>query len=123
VNVELLQKVKELILAEPNRLDMEDFQRTVDEYSAQRMRERGVKPPACGTTGCIAGWAVGLVDGVEALFDRRVNIEARAMDYLDLDYAQKERLFYFFPQYSQRGTPEYARAVADHIDRFIEEYA
>jgi hypothetical protein len=50
MNVEKLRRIKEIILAEPRRLNMGDWIAAVrtDHESA----------PTCGTVGCIAGWAI-----------------------------------------------------------------
>lgn len=48
MNVELLRKVKDHILAEPRRLDM---------CVVIKFRSGSIFDPPCGTVGCIAGWA------------------------------------------------------------------
>lgn len=54
VNVELLERVKHHILEEPLRLDMSIW---ISHH------EKGPYTPACGTIGCIAGWAIELSGG------------------------------------------------------------
>lgn len=53
MNVKLLRAVKRAILEEPRRINMREGCKLV----------RGKNSPACGTVGCIAGWAM--------LLDRR----------------------------------------------------
>lgn len=107
MNVELLQKVKEKVLAEPEALDMGTW---LDRY------------PECGTVGCIAGWACALSGHVPET-DREVEI--RALSLLGLPF---EELFYpqdwpprhqvVLAEHAPR-TSGYAAAVAAAIDDYI----
>jgi len=117
MNVELLLKVKQHILAEPRRLDMGEWllQGEPGEILC------GSTFPECGTIGCISGWA-------EILSGQGMSGEV----VLELTPAQECELFYTTQWTSQAilqrycltetGSPEYAQAVADYIDYFIEKY-
>jgi hypothetical protein len=70
MNVELLRKVQEAILADPKSFDMSDFQRDTE----------------CGTAYCIGGWAAKLAG-------ERVGAR-EGQEALDLTYEQANRLFY-----------------------------
>ena len=107
--VTLLRKVKRHILAEPKRIAMRVW----------RIEKRGIanrsvlKIPSCGTVACIGGW-------VEVLS----KTTKEAWDILGLAGAQQAELFfdYKLQRAPRQQTPAHARAVADHIDRFIEKY-
>lgn len=106
MNVELLQKVKEKILAEPSAVDM-------DLWSSPS------SSTPCGTVACIGGWALLLAPKSPGLIPVRT--------LLDIDKSEASKLFFNWPlellfalnRYSH-GTPEYAAIVAARIDRFIE---
>jgi hypothetical protein len=81
--------------------------------------------PDCKTTGCIAGWAIAIVDGAAdgQQYDTFAFRE-KATDYLHLSDAQAERLFYL-DCWPDRFTEDYARApkrgqiAAERIRHFI----
>lgn len=109
MNVELLQKVKEKILAEPTAVNMDDWC-----FSSN-------KTP-CGTVACIAGWAC-------VLSEVKDHFRDEAPIFLKLNRINSGNLFYIsqWPEelYEKLikqvpGTPEYAAIVAARIDRFIE---
>lgn len=128
MNTELLLKVKAAILEEPRRLDIWDWQR----------REVGDNSPACGTVGCIAGWADILyrtggdtspaaIAACEIVVD---GVQERARLAVGLTRDQAEWLFHpdggwpfdlhTLLEYTERGTAEHASVVASAIDRFID---
>jgi len=136
--VKLLRRVKRHILAEPKRLDMNQW----------------VKPSRqspCGTAACIAGWTV-LLSGPEekiaevsktrTLYEANeaaiggfgVGIGERARQLLGLTYEQSVRLFHvkaawvngvwpteFARRYTSTKTTkaEKAKVAAERIDHFI----
>jgi hypothetical protein len=122
INVELLTRVRDHILAEPKRISMSGFGHTA------RKPEPG--GPACGTVACIAGWAVmlhhedrgatvRLRENSKVIVDGRGrDIEAEAMKVLGLTSAQAGHLFYQFPRIRVQ-TKKYAKVVARIIDDFI----
>jgi hypothetical protein len=138
----LLIRVKELILEEPKRLNMDVWS------SAVSPSENG---PACGTVGCISGWAqmlarpaahvgirlmkqapelrsfVGAASMGAYLLGGTLSEVVDVNNYNDGIYAS---LFFtgYWPADLQEklhscilGTPEYATVVAERIDRFIAE--
>jgi hypothetical protein len=121
MNIELFEKVKQAIVAEPERFDMSlwvlsDF---VNEFDSTK----GFKENTCGTTACIAGWAcvLGTDDNVKAL-----DVPGRASALLGPRWEQAEQLFYtkywpskFLVPYEEGTEQEAAQAAADAIDRFI----
>jgi hypothetical protein len=134
MNVELLLKVKQAILDEPARMNMEVFVDDSDGYINLDHQ------PACGTVGCIAGWAVlldhvgrdsspeGIMKAYKAVADKSVEDEAHKV--LGLGPAQyMHPLFYPWNKWpedlrirlarEEPGTEEYAQVVADAIDRYI----
>jgi len=107
--VTLLRKVKRHILAEPKRIAMRVWRTDKPAY----IRPYKLKVPPCGTVACIGGW-------VEVLS----KTTKEAWDILGLADAQQAELFfdYELQRAPRQQTPAHARAVADHIDRFIEKY-
>jgi hypothetical protein len=136
----LLEEIKRIILGEPLRIRMEVGQVTQkpngnlwgkrDSYHSREMTM-----PACGTVGCIAGWAVALVDGKPdfekevyswgAVYNRAVRLLAPETDsYIDFSSLFRvdcwpigEAMLY----YSAYTAEERARLVANRIDSFIRE--
>jgi hypothetical protein len=119
MNTELLLKVKEAILREPEHFDMADW---------FRFREE------CGTTACIAGWAISIgrncdnLASAAALADLSdVNNWFHGQLLLELEFPEAERLFmwsewplYFRSQYINSETnASRALIAADRIDQFI----
>jgi hypothetical protein len=111
INVELLLKVKERILAEPSQFDMRDWRRS---------------SPECGTVACIAGWACAIADAEEGIVPTDYHqIESRAEILLG---ERAIALFYascwpddlcFAEEDASVRSPEYAAVAAQAIDRFI----
>lgn len=106
MNVELLRKVKDYILAEPKRLHMGDWGCKFSNAMLERRPELRNVVPICQTTACIAGWAVILEkpellnlnpdneteqDKFQVAMD---HARAWASDLLELDYEEGQRLFY-----------------------------
>lgn len=128
MNVELLLKVKEAILEEPKRIDMDTW-----------ANEDETVP--CGTVGCIYGWGQALATGLRGIavwdFIKKdpsyknifgVDIPTSPQAPFDLTFAQAQRLYYVnhWPARFRAAlnrhleqTPEYAQVVADRIDHFI----
>jgi hypothetical protein len=131
MNVELLLKVKQAILDEPARLNMDNFLKSSDYYHDQE--------PACGTVGCIAGWAV-IIDALgrdlspQSIKKARLSIyegdvEKKACKLLGLEYTGLHPLFYPWGAWPEDldsrlraekpGTLAYAQVVVEAIDRYI----
>ena len=125
MNVELLRKVQKHILEEPKRFDMSTFAEWVmgSKYA-----------PTCGTTACIAGWAVFLgknvtlsAETVRMTWTNALGFEDAARELLGINRLQAEKLFYSFewPQpYRQRFDEARtfkgkAEAAADRIEHLI----
>jgi len=89
MNVELLRKVQEQILADPKSFDMGDFQRDTE----------------CGTAYCIGGWAAKLSGLRPSSRDGR--------EALEIDRDQAERLFYVSEDEEGSGWPQQFRGVPD----------
>lgn len=131
LNVELLQKVKAHILAEPRRLDM-----SIGASKASQVVEKAGFPP-CGTVACIAGWSAIFCGAItqEKLNEQAEygmgeiswgTLEAEAVKALGLT-GQSNRLFYwkywpeeFKKRYAVAVTREQvAKVTADRIDHLI----
>jgi hypothetical protein len=122
LNVKLLEEVKRRILAEPARVDMDDW----------------VQVKECGTVGCIAGHAVLASYKTARVVGSRCDIAGRRD--IDIGFLAQQRLgigavgdfylssaaddlfYYSPPKHLRAGTKTYARAVARHIDRFIKKH-
>lgn len=123
MNVELLLKVKQHILEEPQRLIMHLWlvEKTGRRKWIRFGRNKKRSFPGCGTAGCIAGWTCILSE------KRPDDFLTSARNLLDLDFYQAERLFApaYWPDEFEDGTnddgkPETASIAAARIDRFIE---
>lgn len=57
-NIELLTKVRDLVAADPTKLDMGIW--ALVPYDLVQLNDGGMAKVTCGTTACIAGWAVQL---------------------------------------------------------------
>lgn len=86
MNVELLEKVKQHILEEPKRLWMGDW--------AFKVSPTDENAPACGTVGCIAGWASLLSNPTQPFSDVANSADDPNVNNLDLDEDTAWRLFY-----------------------------
>ena len=108
MNIDLLLKVKEQILKQPELFDM----------------SRWFLPTECGTAACIAGWAWLLSGREEREFS---GDRTRMVPQLDLTAEQERSLFHvcdwpriFAGHYKSARTPAYrARIGAERIDHFI----
>jgi len=123
MNVKLLRKVAEYILAEPKRFFMPDFVRW-KESRLDRLRNKHDgkiidRPfPRCGTAACIGGWVCILSDKKETA-DSEV-----AAELLQINKDQAERLFFnapskFWDIWSGDGTKKTAKLAAARIEHFI----
>ena len=146
MNIELLNKIKSHVLEEPKRVWMGDWRiRWGDQTEISVGMRRGIdweyllqlSKPSCGTTACIAGWAVELGgDGDMKGFPYELRgrklgfpYELRGRKLLGLNsYAQSDRLFYVasWPEQFRKRlavappqSHEYAQVVADRIDWFV----
>ncbi len=109
--IEIFDEIEAMILEEPKRIRMELFRFYMTDLPEDQR-------PACGTVGCIAGWAVAIGLNVRGeKFEKVVEIEDMAQDFLDLNDRQTVRLFYEFPE-EPWGTKEYAEAVVAHMEEF-----
>lgn len=127
LNVELLLKVKTHILEEPKRLAMNIWIAKDLEPGQLFNVSPHHRVPACGTVGCIAGWAAQLAEpGVKFL-------ATRANDLLGIRYLPYGNLFYttrwpekFKEPYNEaldKGDLETAAIVTGNvIDWFVAEY-
>jgi hypothetical protein len=119
MNVELLEKVKKHILAEPKRINMNN-------WCYKKPKSRG--GPACGTVGCIAGWTVLLshpkkewshwTEVGKNKFDHHVQSEAIRLLGITVD--QSNYLFCAWGITGRPHTKPYAKKVASRIDALIE---
>lgn len=135
MNVELLERVVEAVLAEPKRVDMDHWLRT-----GHHDKRREGHFPRCGTVGCIAGWslvhaerrstrqAYRTVANKELRRYGSCDIEDLAAERLQLTESQSKDLFLpsHWPSDLQddlyretAGTLGYAQVVVRAIDRFI----
>lgn len=107
MNIELLKRVRDKILADPDSFDVNEWHSVHD----------------CQTTMCIAGWACRLVNDTDK---RAWFISEHAIKYLGITYNQSKRLFYedqwpFELQlHGIDNVVERAERAAKRIDRFIE---
>lgn len=118
MNIPLLLKVKAAILAEPRKFDMNWWFINNEESP-------------CGTTACIAGWAVAIHGRFKSL-KQGYALESHpcrlAERLLKLDESISRNLFHvedwpseFSYRYDRCKTPRgRAKVAADRIDRFIE---
>jgi hypothetical protein len=127
INKILFAKVRDHILAEPRRFRMERYVANPGYYGLE-----GDTAPPCGTVACIAGWAVALVDGMDAItapgaYD---HIAERAEELLGLSDDEGWALWrvFFHTEWPARFRRRYesakrqgarARAAADYIDHII----
>jgi hypothetical protein len=129
MNVRLLRKVKDHILAEAQHFDM-GFWVNSGEHPPRR------KEQTCGTTCCIAGWANAMTISPRAY--KKLTVDQyqhkiygsrdNAAISLGLDDSQARKLFYtpdwpyeFQHRLEQHkpGTKAYAKVAAERIEHFI----
>lgn len=135
MNVKLLRRIQRIIVKRYKQIDMGSWFDTNPDHEV----------PMCGTTACIAGWAVTLhrpsLKAKPSLAAKFVHSRSEtigfgqsyymttiAVDILGLGCEQAARLFYIsnWPeQFHNRilepnvGTKRYAKIVAQRIDHFI----
>ena len=103
MNVELLKKVRDAILEHPDWFDMEYWL-------------GDTKTSSCGTTGCIAGWAVSISRGksvsqyYEDNLKSSIGLYPRARDAVGLTEQQADKLFYY-PNWPSPYKKQYAQAT------------
>ena len=125
MNTELLLKVKQHILAEPKRLDMEKWCKKLTPEEIQSLPN---EYPQCGTIACIAGWTC-VLGSSGAKFGGEVMYTAEEL--LNIPMHASYKLFYtqhwpeeFQQKYILAKTPqERAQVTAEVIDDFIRRYA
>jgi hypothetical protein len=90
VNTDLLRRIADAIEASPERFDMGQFygQRVLGDKSLSAAKFDGFASCECGTTACVAGWAVYLA--AEATTDTHY----RAAELLHITRRQAWLLFY-----------------------------
>lgn len=120
MNKELLLKVKNRILANPESFDMDDWG-VYGEYKGDGSLELKTH---CGTTQCIAGHAI-VASGIKEL-DKPFWPDELGAEVLDISMLDARRLFYSFEwgtlsdDYNGATTPEEkAQIAARRIDEFI----
>lgn len=129
LNVELLREIQKEILAEPKRLNMEVISVKVTDinYDPNEI-------PACGTIGCIAGWACMITDAknqnnnnfIDFVYKANwirgamlLNIKNNNQQYnlFDVfDWPKEHRVKYM----NAKTLEERAQILSDRIDLFIE---
>lgn len=110
----LLSEVIAVVLAEPKRLRMSiPLSRGAESFYQISPGEM----PACGTVGCVAGWAVVLRD---ATIEGNVTRTARGL--LGLDERQADELFFEWDEEHSDGTEAQARSEARLIRKFQKKY-
>lgn len=133
INTRLLRRVQKHILAEPQRYDQDKVLIVPEDYYYNPIRK-----PACGTVGCIAGWATLLADGKKEISETPSPFQIsrtyeHARKLLGLDEEQFQRLcgfsadwpFEFRQEYiddpqSQNDLVHNAQLASKRIDKFIE---
>lgn len=122
LNVRLLNRIKKHLLEEPKRYFQGWWAVPADEVVYRG--EDG--PPACGTQGCIAGWAV-LLDSKKTSWKRLITqheednyFENKATKLLGLDTQQASALFSANNQVNMTGKKGVREAV-QKIDLLIKD--
>lgn len=129
MNVKLLNEIKEMVLAEPRRLNMYGWGVTGLQYGENT---DDLTPP-CGTVACFAGWAILLKLKPEVTQVRSVPFfvdedpQESAERYLRLSREQSDKLFFtdnwpkrFSNRYRLADTPQKRAAIAaKRIDFFV----
>lgn len=132
--IERLRRVREIILAQPERFDMGSFFDDQTKGLGAMPPNYDLLEPGCGTACCIAGWAIGLeaqrMGGVARDCIIRLgkgSYSATAASILGMDTVDAERLF--FPHlwpltqrdlYNTGNATDRAMAGAAVIDLWIE---
>lgn len=127
----LLKRVKALVLEEPARLNMNSYVvALMGRYASEdKPRQPGqfyAAEPACGTIGCIAGWAAILLRGDRArpvqIGDHAAFVVGRAVGDARGHVAGlfvAGSLLGETLDFGQPGTEEHAQFVAARIDRYL----
>ena len=125
LNIEMLQRIKKLILEEPRRLEMDSWGYIVPKEQAVLDE----KLPPCGTVGCIAGWA-NILDEIDrgiAPDHICINHQRHAARILGLDdsgdnvFCQDKWPEPFATKYALVRTKEgKAKVTAEYIDHLCE---
>lgn len=122
MNKELLLKVKDKILAEPDQFNMRDW----FIYNPELY-------PKCGTSACIAGWVICVHDQLtpDQARNTHLSVERDARLLLGLNHLQADILFCdsnwpkpFRDRYTwaRESSEKRASVTAEFIDWFIENY-
>jgi hypothetical protein len=127
---ELLLQIRELILAEPLRLDMDSW---ITAFAGEGSSYHKTLP-ACGTVGCIAGWAAVLLRPAQNvtqsdLFDF-ADFHMASLLGLDNEHTYDQcPLFCAAPMrqfgemdIGQPGTVQHAAIIAKRIDTVLERF-
>lgn len=141
LNVELLRKIKKHILAVPRRFAMNHFiirgepgrllqnphQGSGGETYPASLDGAFRKAPACGTVGCIAGWAAFFTAKNPARINND-NAQKRAAKALGISAEQGKTLFFTenWPDGGEgyhfvKTAREKAKLAAERIEEFIQE--
>lgn len=123
MNTRLLRKVQREILKRPTQVEMDHWFYRGDGYT------RVGKIEACGTAGCIVGWALTLGNNYKRIADafRMGWLLDDGRKILDLEVEPAWILFFtdYWPQpfkrryYDAKTAKTRAKAVSDRIDLFI----
>lgn len=94
VNTELAQQVLDYIIENPEQHEQEYFVARWDGNGEYIFPDDSFT--SCSTTMCVAGTAVALIEGIDSLFidHPRIEVAARATEYLGLDPDDADNLFY-----------------------------
>jgi len=131
MNVELLLKVKERILAHPNRFMMNSWLVTryrQGDYFTADDHETEILFDNCGTAACIGGWTC-LIASQQKYKDIK-DFHSEAARLLEIGYSESEELFAvgywpnkFQVRYLKATTQEKrAQIAAERIDYYIEKH-
>ncbi|SRR5581483_3597442 len=113
----LLSEIAKLALDEPKRLRMGTYLSQRNEYDPEDPPHIGVQQwPACGTIGCIAGWAKFLTDAPS----NGEGMGEVARRVLGLSHEQATELFHdeALVHDDERGTKAHAKAAVRHLRAF-----
>jgi hypothetical protein len=130
LNVKLLNRVKKHLLEEPKRY----YQGWWANKATKEDGFEGAAPPACGTQGCIAGWAVFLTEPKskwDKIIQKTYNIDfgRKARKLLGLTVKQGDALFSADNQTKWTGKAGVKQAVRkidlliSDPEKFVRKYA
>lgn len=115
LNIELLERVKQHILEEPKRLDMELWRDTADKSDPDA--------PACRTYACIGGWTELLGNSPRGKkgADQLLNLRGLGGDELNEDLY--DLFFDYIEWWTRKDSPKMrARQAARRIDALIKKW-